>query len=232
MAEALALARALDQARDVGDDEPVAVAARDAEVRRERGERVVRDLRLRRGQPRQQRGLAGVRAARRGRRRRPCGARRAGASPRRPRPARPCAGRRLRALASARVPPTAAASLGDDRARPLARPGRRSARRRRRRRCRRAPGAPGPCPWRRRAWPLARPRRSAAPLVRMVREPRQVVDAAIDLERRPSPRARRCHRRDRRAACTARCASTPSRCRPGRPARTRALRPRTPWRPA
>ena len=43
VAEALALARTLDEAGDVGDDEVgVVVDAHDAEVRLERGERVVR----------------------------------------------------------------------------------------------------------------------------------------------------------------------------------------------
>ena len=61
MPEAPALARALDQPGDVGHDEPLGVVAGDAEVRRERGERVVRDLGLGGGEPREQRGLARVR---------------------------------------------------------------------------------------------------------------------------------------------------------------------------
>ena len=53
-----------DQARDVGDDEALALLeAHDAQVRRERREGVVGDLRLGRGDRRDQRALAGVREA-------------------------------------------------------------------------------------------------------------------------------------------------------------------------
>ena len=61
--EAAALGRALDEAGDVGEHELVVVEAHDAEVRLERGERVVGDLGLRRAHRRDQRGLPGVREA-------------------------------------------------------------------------------------------------------------------------------------------------------------------------
>ena len=64
VAEAGAARRALDQAGDVGDRRPslvVLAEVHDAEVRLEGRERVVGDLRLRRGQRREERGLAGVR---------------------------------------------------------------------------------------------------------------------------------------------------------------------------
>ena len=62
MAEAPALAGALDQAGDVGDDELGGVVeAHDAEVRLERRERVVGDLRLGRRDHADQRALADVR---------------------------------------------------------------------------------------------------------------------------------------------------------------------------
>src|SRR5205085_12681550 len=60
VAEASPFGGALDQARDVGDHEPT-VASEDAEVRRERGERIVRDLGPRGGQRAEERRLAGVR---------------------------------------------------------------------------------------------------------------------------------------------------------------------------
>ena len=70
VAEAPALAGALDETGDVGHDElDVVVGPHDAEVGLERGERVVGDLRLGRGDPRDQRGLAHVGEARRGPRR-------------------------------------------------------------------------------------------------------------------------------------------------------------------
>ena len=59
--EAGALVGALDQAGDVGDHELAVVALERAEHRLQRGERVGADLRLRAREPRQQRGLAGVR---------------------------------------------------------------------------------------------------------------------------------------------------------------------------
>ena len=61
MAEAVAFVRAFDQAGHIGDHEAAIVAQRDhAEVRRERGERVIGNLRFRRRHHRDQRGLAGV----------------------------------------------------------------------------------------------------------------------------------------------------------------------------
>ena len=63
VAEARALARALDQARDVGDHELALVAFERAEHRLERRERIVGDLRRRAREAREQRGLAGVRQA-------------------------------------------------------------------------------------------------------------------------------------------------------------------------
>ncbi len=63
VAQALALGRTLDEARDVGEHELMVLEAHDTEVRFERGERVVRDLRLRRAHRRDERGLARVREA-------------------------------------------------------------------------------------------------------------------------------------------------------------------------
>ena len=65
MPESGAAVRALDQTGDVGDDQraPVVVGRDDAEVRDERRERVVGDLRLGRRDRGDQRGLAGVRKA-------------------------------------------------------------------------------------------------------------------------------------------------------------------------
>ena len=64
VAETDALARALDQSRDVGDDQLAAVRRlHGAEHRRERRERILGNLRPRVGDPRQQRGLARVREA-------------------------------------------------------------------------------------------------------------------------------------------------------------------------
>ena len=61
MAEAEAAMRALDQSGHVGDDEAAIVAQADhAEIRRQRGERVVGDLRPRRRDARDERRLAGV----------------------------------------------------------------------------------------------------------------------------------------------------------------------------
>ena len=60
VAEAGAVARALDQAGDVGDDELAIVALERPEHRLDRRERVRRHLRLRAREPRQQRRLAGV----------------------------------------------------------------------------------------------------------------------------------------------------------------------------
>ena len=70
VAEAGAVAGALDQPRDVGDDELAIVGLERAEHRLERRERVGGDLRLRARHAREQRRLAGVGQARRGRRRR------------------------------------------------------------------------------------------------------------------------------------------------------------------
>ena len=63
VAEALAFGRAFDEAGDVGEDELVLVEAHHAEVRDERGERVVGDLGLGRAHHRDQRRLARVREA-------------------------------------------------------------------------------------------------------------------------------------------------------------------------
>ena len=62
VAEPDALVRALDEPRHVGDRELASVGRLDgAEHRRDRRERIVRDLRLRVRDPPQERGLAGVR---------------------------------------------------------------------------------------------------------------------------------------------------------------------------
>ena len=63
MAETAALGRALDEPGDVGEHELVVLPAHDAEVRLERGERVVGDLGLGRAHDRDQRRLARVREA-------------------------------------------------------------------------------------------------------------------------------------------------------------------------
>jgi hypothetical protein len=63
VAEPGAVARALDQTGDVGDDELAFVTIKDAQHRRERRERVARDLRRRTREARQERGLARVRQA-------------------------------------------------------------------------------------------------------------------------------------------------------------------------
>ena len=60
VAEARALAGALDQAGDVGEHELALLAFEHPEHRRERREGIVGDLRRGPRQPRQQRGLAGV----------------------------------------------------------------------------------------------------------------------------------------------------------------------------
>jgi hypothetical protein len=63
VAEADALMRALDQAGNVGNDEFALVDAHDAELRMQRGEGIVGDLGLGRGDRREKRRLAGVRQA-------------------------------------------------------------------------------------------------------------------------------------------------------------------------
>ena len=64
VAEARAVGGALDQARDVGDDEAaVRIGAHDAEIRRERRERIVGDLGPRGGHRADERALARVRHA-------------------------------------------------------------------------------------------------------------------------------------------------------------------------
>ena len=63
VAEAGAFVRAFDQAGDVGQHELAAVALDHAELRVERGERIVGDLRLRRADRGEEGGLAGVRQA-------------------------------------------------------------------------------------------------------------------------------------------------------------------------
>ena len=69
MAEPVPLVRPFDQSRHVGDDErAIARQADDAEVGRQRRERIVGDLGLRRGDARDDRRLAGVRDSRRARR--------------------------------------------------------------------------------------------------------------------------------------------------------------------
>ena len=62
-AQAHALARALDDARDIRHDEVHAVLAADAQVRREGREVIIRDLRLRRSHDGEDRALADVRIA-------------------------------------------------------------------------------------------------------------------------------------------------------------------------
>jgi len=63
LAEACAFARALDQAGNVSDHELAVIEASHAQVRREGRERIVRDLRPRARQRREQARLAGVRQA-------------------------------------------------------------------------------------------------------------------------------------------------------------------------
>ena len=63
VADPRTLVRALDQPRNVGEHELRALVADDAEVRMQRREGIVGDLRLRRGDARKQRGLPGIRQA-------------------------------------------------------------------------------------------------------------------------------------------------------------------------
>ena len=152
VAEPVALVRAFDQPGHVGDDEAAIAAERDdAEVRRQRGERVVGDLRL--APPRSRAISVDLPAlgSRPGRRRPAASAGGAGRTLRRARPAAPCAargwwrwrsarcpGRRVRPCASSTRWPTHR-QVGDlDRARRSRDPSRRSA-------CRPAPGSRGPC---------------------------------------------------------------------------------------
>ena len=65
--QAAALVSTLDKPGDVGHDEAVIARARHAQVRHERGERVVGDLRARRAHLRDERRLAGARHAHEGR---------------------------------------------------------------------------------------------------------------------------------------------------------------------
>ena len=60
VAEADAFMRAFDQAGQVGQHEFALVDAHDAELRMQRGERIVGDLRLGRGDRREERGFAGI----------------------------------------------------------------------------------------------------------------------------------------------------------------------------
>ena len=94
-AEAVAVMRAFDQARARRRRRNDAVAAQldDAEIRRERRERVVGDLRPRLGDARDQRALAGVRETRPGRRRPAASAAGAACAARRASPARCAAAR-------------------------------------------------------------------------------------------------------------------------------------------
>ena len=89
VAEAGALAGALDEARDVGDRRPALVLVAEvehAEVRLERRERVVGDLRPCRRERREEGRLAGIRQPDEARRRRSAGARAGSSAPRRARP--------------------------------------------------------------------------------------------------------------------------------------------------
>ena len=63
MTQPPAFVRALDQARNVRHDEVVFRAAHDAEIRHERGERIIGDLRLRGADARDRGGFAGRRHA-------------------------------------------------------------------------------------------------------------------------------------------------------------------------
>ena len=111
--EAAPLGRALDEAGDVGDHELVVLEAHDAEVRLERGERVVGDLRLRRARPPRSTWTCPRSGTRRARRRRAASAR--GAS-QRSSPYSPCSAKlgarrafdRKRALPRPPRPPRAA----------------------------------------------------------------------------------------------------------------------------
>src|SRR5439155_835872 len=61
LAEAETAARPLDEPGDVGDDELAIVEPRDAQIRNERRERIVRDLRSSAGESREERGLSRIR---------------------------------------------------------------------------------------------------------------------------------------------------------------------------
>ena len=226
VAQALALGGALDQAGDVRDHEPIAVPARHAEVRGQRGERVVRDLGLRGGQAGQERGLPGVRQPdetdvgdrpelhaqalllavlpRLGRARnavarageRGVAAAASAALARRRRASPRPPGRRSSPRSSETTVPS---GTGTSRSLPVA-PSRLALR----------PATPAGARWC--GWSAIHDR-SWTP-----RETSNTTDAAA---------RRRSRRRDRRGACRARCASRRSRSHRGRPSRTRALRRRT-----
>src|SRR5437763_720810 len=61
LAEAKTAARPLDEPGDVGDDELAIVEPRDAQIRNERREWIVRDLRSSAGESREERGLSRIR---------------------------------------------------------------------------------------------------------------------------------------------------------------------------
>ena len=97
-----ALGRALDEAGDVGEHELVVAEAHHAEVRLERGERVVGDLGLGRAHRRDQRATCPRWGSRRARRRRAASPRGAASAPRRTRPARRSSARAGRSTGSGR----------------------------------------------------------------------------------------------------------------------------------
>ena len=215
MPEAPALARALDQARDVGDHEPLAVATRHAEVRRERRERVVRDLGLRARSA----ATSSVDLPAFGSPTRPTSATVRSSSREAPLlavlPGSAVRGTRLRAAASAAFPrpprpPCATTARAPSPTRSARTPPRRRRRSRRGRarqvvaRRRRPASRSARPPWPARWWGWSASQdRSWTP--------------RDDLEDHRAARRRRSRRRARHAACTARSAATPSRCRPGRP---------------
>ena len=102
VAEAAALGRAFDQPGDVGEHELVLVEAHDAEVRLERRERVVGDLRLGRARPPRSASTSPRSGSRRARRRRAASARGAASALRRTRPARRSSAPGARSTGSAR----------------------------------------------------------------------------------------------------------------------------------
>ena len=214
-AEAGAPVRALDQAGDVGHDEGLGriVSRDDAQVRNERRERVVGDLRLRRGDHGDQGGLARVGETRRSPRRPGASARSRGGALPRAGPASRSAGPAGWASRSVDCPTRRFLPRPDARARPPGAGPRRAPRCPRRSR----PSPGGGRPWR------LRPRRRAGwspARAFLVRRGRRSGDgdgrACSATDRRPPRRIRRCRRRPRRvrrAERTSRDGRPRSRCR-------------------
>ena len=119
MAEALPSVGALDQSGDVGHHEPLPARLRDAQIGRERRERVVGDLRVSPPSAGTGAWTSPRSAGPRDPRRRPCGAPAAAADPRPPRRPRRSSATRFFATCEPHVAAPAATSPRDDGLRPL-----------------------------------------------------------------------------------------------------------------